>query len=190
MGHKSKEHFCLLHPDIKMKIDLEPLLDNLEERRYKDRDKSLVVCKLNGHFFGIRPLERYIYLDSAVVGSDTGEWNDVCRHIEAAGVDLGIAFQGRASLRSIMMTHVIADLLETGCVKAIRAGHHFDELLPIKLLDVMEFCTVQTLFSMILNRVRHSIEELLLMRYAVNDSMALHLANGFGNLTKVENLAL
>jgi hypothetical protein len=89
-----------------------------------------------------------------------------------------------------MMMHVIADLLETGCVKAIRAGHHFDELSPIELLDVMEFCTVQTLFSMILNRVCHSIEELLLMRYAVNDSMALHLANGFGNLTKVENLAL
>jgi hypothetical protein len=43
---------------------------------------------------------------------------------------------------------------------------------------------------MILNRVRHSIEELLLLRYAVNESMALHLANGFGNLTKVEYLAL
>jgi hypothetical protein len=49
---------------------------------------------LNGHFFGIQPLERYIYLDSAVVGSDMGEWYDVCRCIEAAGVDLGIAFQG------------------------------------------------------------------------------------------------
>jgi hypothetical protein len=190
MGHKSKEHFCLIRPDIKMKIDLEPLLDILEERRYEDRDESFVVCELKGHFFGIRPLERYLYLDSAVVGSDMGEWNDMCRRLEAAGVDMGIVFQGRASLRSIMMTHVIADLLETGCVKAIRAGHHFDELSPIELLDIMEFYTVQTLFSMILNRVRHSIEELLLMKYAVNESMALHLANGFGNLTKVENLAL
>jgi hypothetical protein len=94
MGHKSKEHFCLIHPYIKMKIDLEPLLDILEERRYEDRDESFVVCELNRHFFGIRPLERYIYLDSAVVGSDTGEWNNVCHHIEAADIDLGIAFQG------------------------------------------------------------------------------------------------
>jgi hypothetical protein len=53
MGHKAKEHFCLIRPYIKMKIDLEPLLDILEERRYEDRDESLVVCKLNGHFFGI-----------------------------------------------------------------------------------------------------------------------------------------
>jgi hypothetical protein len=114
----------------------------------------------------------------------------MCRRLEAAGVDMGIVFEGRVSLRSIMMTHVIADLLETGCVKAIRAGHHFDDFAPIELLDVLEFCTVQTLFGMILNRVRHSIEELLLLRYAVNESMALHLANGFGNLTNVENLAL
>jgi hypothetical protein len=36
-----------------MKIDLEPLLDNLEERRYKDRDKSLVVYELVGNGVGI-----------------------------------------------------------------------------------------------------------------------------------------
>jgi hypothetical protein len=53
MGHKSKEYSCLLRPDLRMKIDLEPLLDNLEEHRYKDRDESLVVCKLNGYVFGI-----------------------------------------------------------------------------------------------------------------------------------------
>jgi hypothetical protein len=94
MGHKLKEHFCLICPDIKMKINLEPLLDNLEERRYKDRDKSLVVCELNGYIFGIQSIEHYIHLDSALVGSDTGEWNNVCHCIEAAGVDLGIVFQG------------------------------------------------------------------------------------------------
>jgi hypothetical protein len=172
-----------------MKIDLEPLLDNFEKRRYKDRDKSLVVYELVGNGVGVRR-QQYVSLVEYYGTESAEDVNGVLRSVVSVSNDIGILFDGQASLFNILYSDTLGEFLGSGHVKTIRAGNHFDEESGVESIDPMAVLMVYTMLNMMLEKAREYIEELNLTRFVVSDLTAMHLAEGFVSCVNMEYLVL
>jgi hypothetical protein len=172
-----------------MKIKLERLLENLREHRYECGDEALVVYELIGNGIGMQ-CKQYVSLTNCYGNDFMEDLNKILRTVRAVSNNIGVFFDGWASLFNIMYSDTLGEFLGSGQVKAIRAGYHFDEEMAVESIDPMAMVMVHTMFNMILERAREFLEELNLTRYAICELTAMHLAEGFGSYVNMEYLVL
>jgi preprotein translocase subunit Sec61beta len=172
-----------------MKIELERLLENLREHRYECGDEALVVYELIGNGIGMHR-EQYVSLTNCYGNEFVEDLNKILRTVRAVSNNIGVLFDGWASLFNIMYSDTLGEFLGSGQVKAIRAGYHFDEEMAVESIDPRAMVMVHTMFNMILERAHEFLEELNLTRYAICELTAMHLAEGFGSYVNMEYLVL
>jgi uncharacterized membrane protein len=172
-----------------MKIELERLMENLREHRYKCRDEALDVYELIGNGIGMHR-EQYVSLTNCYGNEFVEDLNEILCTVRAVSNNIGVLFDGRVSLFNILYSDTLGELLGSGQVKAIRAGFHYDEEMAVESIDAMAMLMVHTMFDMILERAREFLKELNLTRYAICELTAMHLAEGFGSYVNMEYLVL
>jgi hypothetical protein len=152
-----------------MKVDLEPLSGDLNERRYEFGNKSIVVCELVGHTISTY-CEHHIVIGNLILGTGVAQQVDeALGNVETTNGDIGILFDGQLSLSGVWVSGRLRELLEGGRVKAIEAGYHFEEEATVESVRQIESTMSFAWFRMILRNAYQYVEELSLTRFAIHN---------------------
>jgi hypothetical protein len=116
--------------------------------------------------------QQYISLTNYYGTEFAEDMNEVLRTVVSVSNDIGIVFDGQASLFNILYSDTLGEFLGSGHVKSIRAGNHFDEESGLESIDPMEVLMVYTMLNMMLEKHVNTLRSLNLTRFAVSDLTA------------------